>query len=238
MPALTADLTVVRLASVLQLLESEQLTARVEIAPTGWIAMTRGQVTAAAWNRLTGVDAVLTLLTLPHGACEVRPVDAPPAPAIADLMALMIDGARRYDDWAQLAPRVLAPQGSLPADLPDRVRGVLAAMDGSRIVDEAVRAASAEVVEVLDDLLDLLTRGMLVEAGPPRPDRLVRMEPGPTEAPPQASDFYALVDASRAAVRSKDYAEAGRLLTEAAAQRPDDRTIAQNLRRIQQFLER
>src|SRR5690606_9948163 len=67
-----------------------------------------------------------------------------------------------------------------------------------------------------------------------------RDRPGPRR-PPTADrdeDFYDLLDASRRALRQREYALALTLIERAAALRPDDRTVAQNLRRLRQLTSR
>lgn len=240
---LQAELGSLSLGSLLQLVESDGLSGAFRVEPEGSLVFRRGRLTGAVHGRLDGVDAALTLLMVKSTRVEFEMFEVDEAHPIADLMALIIDGARLNDDWGNLASRVLKARGGLDFQLLTRdVRAVVSLLDGQRVVDEAIYAADVDPIVVIDALLDMLRNGDLKEVAPPNPDRL-RRQPATLTPPPAPlssrgpEDFFEVVDASRVALRSKDYASAVRLLTIAHKLRPNDRAVAQNLRRIGQLIE-
>jgi len=245
------DLGAIDVASVLQLAESEGLSGALHIADLGTLELYNGEVVDASCRAMSGLDAALALLMEASGTGRLEQRDSEPRPVLMPAMALFIEGARLTDDWKQLAPRRLAADVDVD-ELHDRLSPLLPLLDGEHTVDEAVRAAGAERVEVLDALLDGVQAGILFDLAEPAPDRVqpVRAErpvnlafassaaPQPTiPVAPQDSDedFFDLLDASRRALRQREYDDALGLIERAHALRPDDRTVAQNLRRLRQL---
>lgn len=248
MQVLTADLNVFTLASMLQAAESDRVTGGFRFQPEGDLVLHEGAVVDAVYGRLRGIDAALTLLMVKSEALVFEPFEVEARPPLMDTMALIIDGARLNDDWATLAPQVLTVREGLDtSEMPVPVRRALSALNGTRIVNEALDLYGIDLIEVIDDLLDLRENGDLIEAAPPRPERikLGTATPAPvrqrtTVAPGAAApaeDFFDLIDQSRTALRAKDYGRALDLLERAHAQRPDDRTVEQNIRRIRQLID-
>jgi len=247
MPELfSANLDRISLISLLQLAESEKLTGSFRVEPEGSILVHSGWVVGGVHGRLTGLDAVLTLLMVRSSRTSFEQHEVEALSPLIETMPLVLDGARLNDDWGNLSSRVLKPRASCPiAAQPDRVQQVLAALDGHRIVEEALTTSNIDIILVIDDLLDLWEGGQLEEVAEPQPKRVLQKTatrtPAPQRrtqhrAPDQPADFYELLDASRAALRSKNYAETQRLLLAAAALRPDDRNVKQNLRRLDQII--
>lgn len=250
MQVLSADLRHLTLGSLLQLVESDQLSGSIRFEPEGSLVLRDGGVTDAVYGRLKGIDAALTLLMVRSHSAVVEVFETEARPAIVDTMALIIDGARLSDDWGNLAPQVLGVRDGFDASsLPGEVQAVVAQIDGKAIVNEAVKRAGVDIILVVDDLLALKEDGHLREVAPPRPERVETLSATPPPAPRQAMqapraaaepelDFYDLLDLSRRALRSKDYGEALALLERAQALRPGDRMVLQNIRRIQQLQSR
>lgn len=250
MQALSVDLQVFTLASMLQAAESDRVTGGFRFQPEGEMVLYEGAVVDAVYGRLSGLDAALTLLMVKSTALVFEAFEVEPRPALMDTMAMIIDGARLNDDWATLAPQVLSlREGVDTSDLPTPVRRALKALNGSRIVNEALDLYGIDIIEVIDDLLDLRENGDLIEVAAPRPERIklgtatpapVRKRSAAAPAAPQTpsgEDFYDLLDDSRTALRSKDYGRALSLLERAQALQPNDRTVEQNIRRIRQLIE-
>lgn len=244
MQALTADLNVFTLASMLQAAESDQATGAFQLRPEGSLVLHRGAVVDAVYGRLTGIEAALTLLMVRSTEAVFEPFEVAAKPTLIDTMALIIDGARLNDDWGTLAPQVLQLRDGVDIErFSSPVQRALKALNGNRVVNEALDLYAIDVIQVIDDLLDLRESGDLVEAAPPRPEavKLGTATPAPARqrasvAAPAETDFFKLVDDSRSALRNKDYATALGLLEQAQSLRPDDRTVDQNIRRIRQLI--
>lgn len=239
MQALVADLTVFSLSSLLQAAESDQATGAFRFEPEGTLVLRDGKLVHATYRAMQGIDAALTLLLTTSTRMVFEPLDVDEAAPLIEMMALVIDGSRLSDDWVALAPQVLAlREGSTLDDLHETPQRVVRLLDGSRIVHEAIELAGVDVITVIDDLIDLREAGSLVEVAPPRPERVPQPgAPLPASTPAAASEdrFDDLVDASRVALRAKAYERAIEFLEQASAVRPENRTVLQNIRRIQQM---
>jgi len=252
MQLLSADLRHITLGSLLQVAESDRLDGSFRFDPEGSLVLHKGGVTDAVHGRLKGIDAALTLLMVRSRSAVFEMFDTDDRPPIADTMALIIDGARLNDDWANLAPQVLGIRDGLDRSrLSRELASVVDHLDGTAIVNEAVKQAGVDIILVIDDLLALKEDGHLREVAPPRPERVetrsatpapvARQVAVPAAAPSTPEPkvgFYDLLDLSRRSLRSKDYGEALALLERAQAIRPDDRTVVQNIRRIQELQSR
>ncbi len=254
MQLLSADLQYITLGSLLQVAESDQLNGSFRFEPEGSLVLRNGGVIDAVHGRLKGIDAALTLLMIRSRSAVFEMFDTDDKAPIADTMALIIDGARLNDDWGNLAPQVLGVRDGLDrASLSKELRAVVDHLDGSSIVNEAVKRAGVDIILVIDDLLALKEDGHVREVAPPRPDRVethtatpapvtrqvaVPAKPQAPSAPEPELGFYDLLDLSRRSLRSKDYGEALALLKRAQAIRPDDRMVVQNIRRIQELQSR
>ena len=163
MQLLSADLRHITLGSLLQVAESDRLDGSFRFDPEGSLVLHKGGVTDAVHGRLKGIDAALTLLMVRSRSAVFEMFDTDDRPPIADTMALIIDGARLNDDWANLAPQVLGIRDGLDRSrLSRELASVVDHLDGTAIVNEAVKQAGSQGL-----LITLPKRGIQVMEAQP-----------------------------------------------------------------------
>ncbi|MCB9778766.1 MAG: DUF4388 domain-containing protein [Alphaproteobacteria bacterium] len=245
---LRADGRRVALSSLLQLVDLEALDGRIT-TERGRIDLQEGRVVGAQLGDHAGVGALLELLVVPLARIEI--VEESPAaegPPLGELMGLVVESCRLADEWARLAPLVLAPP--VPVCEDPALAEVLAGVDGRRALWEIVDDAPVLVVQVVDPLGALLAtrvlevvgrRAMPVLVATPGGLELPPADGSPPESPPIASagggdppdaTYDELVESGRRFVRARQLDEARERFERALHLRPDDSIAAQNLRRI------
>ncbi len=223
--ALRGDLALARLASLLQLAETESWTGWLRL-PGGAIGLLDGLVVAATCGALAGRRAVQELFLARSGpfTLEIGPVSA--REPLGGTVALVLEGVRLADEWERVAPLVLAPAPGIGAAPGVGEGGLDAELDGLRTVEEVVRSRGAPATSVVDDLLRRVEAGELVEVAPPRPARaqgpIVGEEPG----------YFEALEAGRSHLRLGAYDAAAAAFRAALAARPGDRIAGQNLKRV------
>ncbi|MEZ4320312.1 MAG: DUF4388 domain-containing protein [Myxococcota bacterium] len=248
--ALDADLEAVRLASLLQLVESEMFDGWLT-CPTGRIGFREGTIVAATCGELAGMDAIRELFLCPTGRVRLEKGTASGNP-LGNALAVVMEGVRVADEWDRLAALVLdeAPGFEAPATGPID-RSMLDDFDGLRTTFEVVKRASLAPSLATDALGQLFDNGWLVEVAPARPDEVRRQHallvlgaastsPEPTEPEPaeparepaSSEDYYARIEAGRSALKSGQHDDAEADFLAALAARPGDRIASQNLKRV------
>lgn len=255
--ALSGDLRFVRLSSLLQLVEAEGITGALTLVGNGSLRLSRGDIAAVSAGPLEGYAALRTLFFVPDGRFELAvdpDPDAPRSPPLVPVTRAVLDGVRLLDEWARIGPNVYGPLATPPA-LPSPADQLVAALDGSRALQELVLALRISPALVVDPLLDLIEGAVLQETAPaaaPTPWPGVRAlrgdekggEPPATSIPTQTTltvetplDYDQLLLDGRRLLREGDFEAAERCFTQAVDLRPDDRIAAQNLRRVKQLRE-
>lgn len=242
---LRGDARVVSLGTLLQVAEAERISGAIRYAPGVEVGLRDGVPVRARFGALSGVDALLEMFLRPLPPFVVDVAEEPAASPLGVSVGLVLDACRLQDDWARVAPLVLAPRdgAALAGDL--QALG----LDGRRPVWEVVEAAAAARARVIDPLLHGLAEGHLVEAGAPvpAPPEEAPASAGPEDPPvagrvealtPAADDFGASVELGRRMVREGRFVQARVAFERAVALRPDDRVAHQNLRRIAALAER
>lgn len=235
---LRGQLGPIRLASVLQLVEAELLTARV-VMDAGNVAFFRGKVISAHSGKLTGMLALYELFINETGEFSLKVEDIADAPAIGPMLALVIEGCRLADEWARIAPLVLRPVGQITTSNEGEAT-LLARLDGGRTVEQALRGAKTPII---DFVLQACERGLLHEVPPEgRPARAPTPAPAPTrergpQSPAAPIDYDTCMDLGRRHTRESRWDLAVRAFEEALVARPSDRIALQNLRRAEQARE-
>lgn len=240
---LRGDLRFVRFTSLLQLADAEGIDGTLELGAGALLTLSRGGVCAARCGRINGLDALLTLFFLSSGTFRLVADPVEPAPPLAPLMRVLLEGARLLDEWGRIGPMVLAP--ATPTEPSGRpISRVLAALDGRRAVQEIVVQLRVSPVECVDELADELERGAVRAVAPERaqgpwPGLMALGAPDPEPPPPVVADpggpvsFEAAITEGRRLLRAGRLDEAERRIHEALSLRPDDPIARQNLRRIQ-----
>lgn len=208
----------VRLPSVLQVLEMECLTARVELGPDWEVEVEEGALVAARMGALQGVPAAveLQLEVVP----ELRVVGVPAGPPrrpLSPLPSVLLEGARIQDEWARLGPSALRVHPAAAATLPAALRGLAADTHAGRGLEVVRRALGLARVQLVDLLL------ALVESG--------GAELAPAVEEPQG-DYDDWLFEGRRLFRAGQRGAAAAAFRNALRLRPDDAVAAANLRRV------
>lgn len=157
---LTAPAGRIRLPTVLQALEMEGLSARVELGEGRALLVDEGEVVAASHGSFTGVVAALELLLDPPApvvAWEATPV--PGRRALLPLASLLIEGARLADEWARMESSALELSDGGRARLPEALRGLGEGSLRGRSLEAARSTLKLARVQVVDPVLTLLEGG-------------------------------------------------------------------------------
>ena len=198
--ALQGSLRELALADVLQLLDLGGRTGilRLHHLPDdlhGAILFADGKVRGAAVARAvadaeqraassTGgavQEAVLLTLGWRHGEFSFVVLDRAPVAATAPALgvdALLMEAARRADEWAQVADVIATPdvvlaladgeEGGDMLELGPAAWALLAEIDGERTVRRIAAASGTEPVAVARNARTLVRAGLVVVLGPPR----------------------------------------------------------------------
>ncbi|MFO0751534.1 MAG: DUF4388 domain-containing protein [Myxococcota bacterium] len=240
-----SSLRLMRLASALQLAESEAYSGVVRVGDDGEIQLQGGRVIGArALGRMTGVAAAIELLMRVEGRL-VLALDARQSGAtLARTLSLIMDGAQQIDEWREIANERWAVAGELDGDADTRkvVADLAARMARGDSLDDAVMGLGLARFEVSRLFRPLVERGAVTPLAATRPLLVAEpvAEPSAPPAPESAhgDDLDDLVLRARAEVRAGRLSEAEALFRRALVLRPNDRVIAQNLRHVQLKLQR
>lgn len=210
------------LAGVLQLLEGEALTGRLRLH-AGSIELSQGRPVGASCAGRDGTTAFLELFLGTGGPFSFER-DHVSGESLGSLLGLIMEGCRLDDEWSQLNGLILVPSAGAEAE--GVCAEVLAALDGTRSVDTAVRHVGGARVLVVDPLRSLLESGLLHEVTRPPPTR--RGSVPPTEG------YARAMEDGRSKLRAGDFDSAEAAFELALTLRPDDVIARQNLRRVRQ----
>lgn len=224
---LSGDLTRVSLASVLQLLDTECSTGRLELPPLGRMLLREGQPVEVHLGPLRGPDAFNSLFLAPSQTFELHDEPVEGGRPLGQMTPLVLGALRISDEWSRLAAMVLRPA---PGATPKGLGAVIPHLDGHATLAEAVALGGAAPAQVVDPLLDALEARQLVQAGRPDPERARA-----AALPPSPEDFYALIDQGRVELRAGRLAQAEAAFRRALMARPGERLAEQNLRRVIQL---
>lgn len=160
---LIGDLAYVQLATVLQIMENEQLSGWVQTR-IGTVVLRGGLVVSVDVDGLPAPDAMMRLLDQENGGFIVEAGTPPTVEVIGTVPALLMHAARIKDEWQRVRclvlsrgtrelPAILAPHGEL--------------FDGRRTVEEVVATASLHVSQVVDPITDAMHRQALQHGDAP-----------------------------------------------------------------------
>lgn len=234
---LRAHADAISLPAVLQLAELEGLTGTVAVGEVGRVEMIDGVPVAASCPPWTGVDALCDLFLADATEIVAHRSGIPAAPPLGHPSGLVLEGARRMDDWARLAGTIVAPEDH-SSEVSERLHRVRDAADGELAVFELAvlldepRGWTAHAVAALLDLGALRVVGT-------KP--VVDDEPTPAAPVAPAVDdsltVFELLDRGRDALRRGQLDVAHATFAAAVAKDPDHRIATQNLRRVARLME-
>lgn len=225
--AFQGDLELVSLASVLQLIEGEAMTARLTLDVGGEATFHGGRPVGAVWREHTGAIAFLELFLRGGSQFTVTVAPVPAGPPLGAVVGLIMEGCRLADEWRRIAWQTYAAANRPRPPEMDRVgEALLPHIDGRCTLEGVVDKARLPRSRAIDPLLALMEEGLIylaTSAPPPIRDH------GPLDI----AGFGEAMDQGRTALRAGDFDRARRLFTQALALRPEDRVAAQNLRRVE-----
>lgn len=228
---LLADPRHIGLATVVQIADLEGLTGWIEVVPHGRILLRDGAIVGATCGRFTGLDAWFELFLREDGdeLAVARGEHDGPSEALGSVMQLILEAARRSDEWARVAHGVASP---LEPHGQDGARAVqlIGSIDGTRTVAEAAVHAGLPNHAAAALVQSLLEGGRTRLTVPSRP----RPQPTPNRVDEGQLDAWLLQ--GREACRQGDLRGALDLLERVVRARPDDRVAAQNLRHVHRLI--
>lgn len=251
--ALRGELGLVSLASVLQLAESEYLCGDV-VLRGGTIELHNGNIVAASFADCSGVSGAVEALLRASGTFRVQTRQARAAGAsIATAMSVVLESCRLQDELERLGGQVLRARDGFTGS--ERIAGIVSRLDGERALARHMLDAGCAIAPCLDELVDAVERGDLIETGAEDAEAVAALLAGPdtpavndalqaeaTEdeaperaappAPPAGVSLDDLIFDARREARRRHYDRAEELLEQALQLAPGDRILAQNLNRI------
>lgn len=248
-PLASVDPGAVSLGTLLQVADLEAITGVLRVGDAGTVSLTAGVPTDATCDAHTGLDAFYELFieaptvdVLSLVGAEARPDNLGRRP----LPSLILEGARRADEWARVHTQVLSPTAALAGlTLDGGAASLRTRLAEGASVAEACESAGLPrhvVANLVSQWLDqrlvdpvgtraapLRTRNNVAVNRPP--ERAAQAEPTA-----QAGGFYDHLDTGRRALRDGDLTAARAAFEAATHLRPDDRVARQNLRRVESLL--
>jgi uncharacterized protein (TIGR02266 family) len=186
LPMASGHLQGMNLPSLVQLLEGERRTARLQLTreeERGEIVFVDGHISQAVQGPRHGEVAVYQLLTWQEGAFQLAPHD-PAGPVVGEVAApnqkLLMEGLRRLDEIPSL--RATLPGPKAPLEVPAAVRAtvqqqarpeiasLMALVDGTRDLDQILSQSALDDWTTLKVLQRLVSAGALEATGAP-PER-------------------------------------------------------------------
>lgn len=185
--AIRGSLTEASLPDVLQLLSMGGKTGRLSLANRqsfGFVFVENGRITNASvkGRHIRSEDAVYELFTWVQGSFDFEPGVMPDSSmerVSLDPQPLMLEGARRVDEWTLIEKAIPAFDAIFALDrqrllfskleLTEDQQSLLPLFDGRRDVDSLVQASKLSEFAVGKALFGLMNAGFLVPLGKARP---------------------------------------------------------------------
>lgn len=179
--ALTGSLADVEAADVIQLITMSRKTGVLTVVDQyerSLLYFDHGRLVHAAADNAQGNEVVYDVLAKKQGdfAFEARAVECPTTVTL-DAQSLMLEGAKRIDDWERVRASLPSPDAllgtaqdlSAAGDLGvpmEAAQAVVALADGSRTVEGLVRDCSLPELQTYEVMGALLEAGVIVAAAP------------------------------------------------------------------------
>ena len=206
--AIRGSLTEASLPDVLQLLSMGGKTGRLTLAYNqnfGFVFVENGRITNASvkGRDLKSEDAVYELFTWTEGTFDFEPAIMPGSQVekvSLDPQPLMLEGARRVDEWTLIEKAIPAFDAVFALDrqkllfskleLSEDQRMLIPLFDGRRDVDSLVQESKLSEFAVGKALFGLMNAGFLVPLGKARPAGAALSEEKVSEHKNLGSAFY------------------------------------------------
>ncbi|MFQ6131590.1 MAG: DUF4388 domain-containing protein [Armatimonadota bacterium] len=190
--ALTGSLADVEAADVIQLIAMSRKTGVLTVVDQyerSLLYFDQGQLIHAVTDNLQGNDVVYNVLAKTQGdfAFEATPVDCPHTVTLA-AESLMLEGAKRMDDWERLRASLPAPgaplavvkdlraAGDLGVPL-EAARTVVELTNGGRTLEALARESGLPEVQAYEVIGALIKQGVISAVVPAQP---AAPEPAPS----------------------------------------------------------
>ncbi|MBA3340919.1 MAG: DUF4388 domain-containing protein [Gemmatimonadaceae bacterium] len=232
--AIRGNLNEASLPDVLQLLAMGSKTGTLSLTvdrSLGTICFEGGRIcyAAIANRRLDIEDAVFAMFKWTHGFFSFEPGVHPPAGASlvsVDPQALLLEGARRVDEWSLIEKKIPSFEIVFALDrqqllrnriaLTDEQHTLLPLIDGSRDVNALMRASNLGEFALGKALFGLLSGAFIVAVGTREPERPVVAESVIAEHRNLGIAFY----------KARMYSDCAREFRRITQLRPDDSSAA------------
>jgi len=147
----------------------------------GFIYLENGKMVHATMGKLTGEEAIYALATWSDGIFRFIPGDSPPEKTIAKSNTnLLMEAARRIDEWRVLSKRVPSLDRIPRFQVPEGKQGqinlntqewlILSKINGKASIDAIADGLGLSTFEVAKLLYGLVTMGLIVlDEAPPKP---------------------------------------------------------------------
>ena len=181
--ALTGSLADVEAADVVQLIAMSRKTGVLTVVDQyerSLLYFDQGRLVHAVADSLQGNDVVYNVLAKKQGdfAFEARAVECPTTVTL-DAQSLILEGAKRIDDWERLRTSLPSPEALLTRardlragaglGLPsEAARAVLSLADGSRTLEALVRECGLPEVQAYEVIGTLIQQGAMAATAPTR----------------------------------------------------------------------
>lgn len=233
MPAMLAgQLGPIGLASLLQLIEAEMLTADLHMDHAE-MRFNAGELFEVRCGEETGSSAFQSAFLKETGPFEVRAVDPERLPegaskSLGPVSMLVMSAFRFVDEWTRVASVALVPEDGATPSGGEAFQTLWPFLNGKRSLKMAVRLAKVSPSDVVDDVLAAQQDGSLVvsESASALPGDLDQLS------------VEVLSNRGRQALRARDFDTAIVCFETAVALEPENGRLMQNLRRIRVIAER
>lgn len=161
---LIGDLAYVQLATVLQIMENEQLSGWVQTR-VGSVVLRNGMVVDVDVDSMPVPDGMMRLIDQETGGFIVEAGSPPKLPPISTVPALLMQAARLKDEWHRVRSHVLVPKEALSGVF----EGHDALFDGTKTVADIVQELGLHPSQVVDVINDGMRDRILGHASTARP---------------------------------------------------------------------
>ncbi len=150
---LAGDLESISLASIVQFVEADGLSGRLDLG-VGHLVFSEGNLVEAQCLSLEGTAAAVEALVRVRGRFVLRLGDVPAAPPLAEVVSLVLESCRVLDELERFGGVCFRPSPRLVGD----IHGLVARFDGKTSLAEILAADERGVVTVLDAVVQAIEK--------------------------------------------------------------------------------
>lgn len=155
---LIGDLAYVQIATVLQMMENEQLSGWVQTR-IGTVIIRGGLIVDIDVDGMPTADAMMHLIEQGQGGFIVEAGNPPRQPPLGTVPALLMQAAQLKDEWYRIRNVVYEPT----VQLQGRLASLSPWLDGRRTLEEVLQSAGVHVSEAIDELNEAVHKAHLME---------------------------------------------------------------------------